>query len=258
MLGIERSGTGPRGAWGFTLIELLVALGIIAIMVAILIPVLSSGAASGRLTTCMAHQRKISQQVDNFLVDHMMIFPTQQELGKVFDDYSVLDPEDDNPFLMPGPAIGLPDDVAMSYAFNIELQMRPMSMTQITRASTTLLIYDGFAGSSNGTGDGNGQVNGANKSKVTTLHKPGTPAAKVLTLPSSAIGGHLSHGDLIGSWEDLPVLSYTDMMIDDFNPRHDVDSDVGVTTFVDGHAEYRPRLDESMFIAPDSNPANAP
>ena len=33
---------------------------------------------------------------------------------------------------------------------------------------------------------------------VTICHKPGTPAEKTLTLPASALGGHLGHGDTMG------------------------------------------------------------
>ena len=34
---------------------------------------------------------------------------------------------------------------------------------------------------------------------VTICHKPGTPAEKTLTLPPSAVGGHLGHGDTEGA-----------------------------------------------------------
>jgi hypothetical protein len=34
---------------------------------------------------------------------------------------------------------------------------------------------------------------------VTICHKPGTPAEKTLTIPRSALGGHLGHGDKMGS-----------------------------------------------------------
>ena len=34
---------------------------------------------------------------------------------------------------------------------------------------------------------------------VSICHKPGTPAEKTLTLPPSAIGGHMGHGDTEGA-----------------------------------------------------------
>lgn len=37
-----------------------------------------------------------------------------------------------------------------------------------------------------------------NGGNVTICHKPGTPAEKTMTLPQSALGGHLGHGDTMG------------------------------------------------------------
>jgi len=34
--------------------------------------------------------------------------------------------------------------------------------------------------------------------KVTICHKPGTPAEKTLSVPPSAVPGHLGHGDTLG------------------------------------------------------------
>ena len=47
---------------------------------------------------------------------------------------------------------------------------------------------------SGGDDEGNGNL-------VTICHKPGTPAEKTLTIPESALEGHLGHGDFIGSCE---------------------------------------------------------
>jgi hypothetical protein len=230
-----------------TLIELLVALGIIVALMAILIPMLSRGAATGRRATCMTQQRQVSQLIDDFLVDSFMRFPMQPE------------PEDENPFIMPGAAIGRSDEMPMSYAFNAEFLARRIAMTQITGVTTTLLLYDGFAGSDNGTGDGNGLTHSPNQQRVSVLHKPLGPNPKVLPVQILALDAHLSHDDAVGSWDDsMPAFSLTDLTIDDHNPRHQVTGGVGVVTFVDGHAEFRPRLDASMFLAPDPNPANMP
>jgi prepilin-type N-terminal cleavage/methylation domain-containing protein len=38
-----------------------------------------------------------------------------------------------------------------------------------------------------------------NKDYVTICHKPGTPAEKTMTVPTSALGGHLGHGDTMGA-----------------------------------------------------------
>jgi hypothetical protein len=43
------------------------------------------------------------------------------------------------------------------------------------------------------------EENGNDSSNVTICHKPGTPAEKTMTLPASALNGHLGHGDYIGA-----------------------------------------------------------
>ncbi|MFZ0548460.1 MAG: hypothetical protein WAM60_23630 [Candidatus Promineifilaceae bacterium] len=40
---------------------------------------------------------------------------------------------------------------------------------------------------------------GGNGSMVTICHKPGTPAQQTMTIPESALGGHLGHGDTLGA-----------------------------------------------------------
>ena len=41
--------------------------------------------------------------------------------------------------------------------------------------------------------------------KVTICHKPGTPAEKTLTVPQSAVNGHLGHGDYLGECRAEPL-----------------------------------------------------
>ncbi|AXA33443.1 prepilin-type N-terminal cleavage/methylation domain-containing protein [Francisella adeliensis] len=52
---------------------------------------------------------------------------------------------------------------------------------------------------SNDNGNGTDSENGNGSSEVTICHKPGTPAEKTMTLPASALNGHLGHGDSIGA-----------------------------------------------------------
>src|SRR5688572_9358312 len=50
---------GRKGYWGFTLIELLVVIAIIAILTAILFPVLARVKENARKTTCLSNMHKL-------------------------------------------------------------------------------------------------------------------------------------------------------------------------------------------------------
>ena len=50
-----------------------------------------------------------------------------------------------------------------------------------------------------GTDDADDDDSSADPDDVTICHKPGTPAEKTMTVESSALSGHLGHGDTLGS-----------------------------------------------------------
>jgi prepilin-type N-terminal cleavage/methylation domain-containing protein/prepilin-type processing-associated H-X9-DG protein len=75
------------GDRAFTLIELLVVIGIIAILVAILLPTLGRVQEQGRTTKCMAHLRAIGQAFQAYLVDNkgfgsIAVFPDVNAQGQ--------------------------------------------------------------------------------------------------------------------------------------------------------------------------------
>ncbi len=60
---------------GFTLIELLVVISIIALLVSILLPALTSARATGRQAKCLSNQRQIAIAMRSYAVDNKQYFP---------------------------------------------------------------------------------------------------------------------------------------------------------------------------------------
>lgn len=65
---------GPK-ARGFTLTEVLVVVGIVGLLIAILIPVISSARSRARQVACISNQRQIIMALKAYAVDHAGHFP---------------------------------------------------------------------------------------------------------------------------------------------------------------------------------------
>lgn len=61
----------------FTLVELLVVIGIIAVIAAILLPVVSHAREGGRRTTCQSNQRQIGVAMQQYVQDYEGVYPNE-------------------------------------------------------------------------------------------------------------------------------------------------------------------------------------
>ena len=77
---------GRRGEFGqrrtaFTLVELLVVIGIIAILVAILLPTLRRVRESANVTTCQSNMREVGNALVMYANDNRDVFPDKTAMG---------------------------------------------------------------------------------------------------------------------------------------------------------------------------------
>src|SRR5690349_16408382 len=110
-----------RAASGFTLVELLVVIGIIALLIAILLPALSKARAQANSTKCKAQMRDIGQQMMMYAqLSKGWLFPpdlgANQPEGRRWPIF-VLEPYKWNPRLMLCPSDENPGD-QHSYVLN--------------------------------------------------------------------------------------------------------------------------------------------
>ncbi|MEM9753297.1 MAG: prepilin-type N-terminal cleavage/methylation domain-containing protein [Planctomycetota bacterium] len=72
----------------FTLVELLVTIGIIALLIAILLPVLSAVRGAGRSAVCLSNLRSITQSALTFATDHRDQLPSNRVRSDAVPDIS--------------------------------------------------------------------------------------------------------------------------------------------------------------------------
>jgi len=89
---MRRNGTGWKG---FTLVELLVVIAIIGILVALIVPAVSTGISKSRRVKCAANLKGLGAAMHLYLDDHDMRMPMIEE-NTQFLQFSILGPYIDN------------------------------------------------------------------------------------------------------------------------------------------------------------------
>lgn len=126
----------------FTLIEILVVIGIIALLAAILFPVLSSAREKARATTCLSNEKQIALSLVQYTQDYGRRFPPLSETGA--DGWSVaIGIREQNIFQCPSEGQD-PVDGYTDYWMNSDLL--GLSDVRVRYPANTILIGDGDAG----------------------------------------------------------------------------------------------------------------
>ncbi len=216
--------TKSRRTWAFTLIELLVVVAIIAILMALLLPVLGTVRANARTTLCTNHLRQLGQALIMYASDNReyLPYPTETAAGQKQCWYHAIDPYLLR--LLPPSAAG---------ARNLHLVKQDPIWNTISGQATacTIKMNSKLAISS-------GTVPSIPSDTIRTTDVP-TPSNAVLLFDGRAFdvrpSDSFSHRNFHG-WE--PHVA----------PRHRMKANI---LFVDGHVELR----SDKMVTPN-NPAD--
>lgn len=141
-----------RQRFGFTLVEILVAIGIIAILAAILFPVIGSATRSARTAKCTSNLRQLFIAHKLYSEDHDRTLVPARAGGVTWcqilqpnlkSEQIIVCPEDDKPQTVSGT-----DDLPHSYGINYNITYNTsgapfvFSMSSLNRTTDLLLFFD--------------------------------------------------------------------------------------------------------------------
>ncbi|MCK6470209.1 MAG: type II secretion system GspH family protein [Planctomycetes bacterium] len=135
---------------GFTLVEMLVVIGILALLAALLLPVLGRARAEGRRTACKSNLRQVYQAMQMYTNEHHGVYPALAPRPSLDDSLpglaETLRPYAPDPKVLACPAdkLGLYEREGTSYEWNAALNGKGQDgfPEDVVGPSRTPMLYD--------------------------------------------------------------------------------------------------------------------
>lgn len=140
----------PVRSGGFTLVEILVVIGVLAVLMGLILPVLARARAEGRRTACKSNLGQIAKAAQMYAGEHNSIYPkmatkpsvtpTEPRLCDVFATYA----PDPRVFRCPADHLALYEMEGSSYEWNFVLNGRTQDsvVEELMGPSKTPMLYD--------------------------------------------------------------------------------------------------------------------
>ena len=227
-----------RKSKGFTLVELLVVMAIIAVLAALLLPVVSTAKSKARLTTCLDNLRQINLGVRMYAddshdaspspgmaaaADLLTLYSGYKELMKNYVGVNSPSSPQDKVFACPADA----------FYPNWVFATNPVPARQYVRTS---LHDEPFLDYSSYVFNGGNHVTRTNKTKTITISYPGLTGVKLSSVKHPSRTALISEGSAPCPWswhEPSRQVQFNDAK--------------NVVSFVDGHVSYLKIYWDSTF-----------